>query len=228
MEPADFVRNRLWIFPPGLPHGWRGVAEEGCEVLVFHFDRLPEQLERAVRERRCFSLPFTADEIGILDRIARELVPVLREPDGLSGLRFDRALLDISLLVLQKIPGGRGAPEFDRARQRVVNAETWYTEHMTRGPGVRDAAEAVYCSESHLRRLFMEVRGSSPQRVFIGLQIERARELLIQGDLPAAGVARLCGFSDQSSFSRTFRRETGLSPREWLRERQHPRLNPGE
>lgn len=56
---------------------------------------------------------------------------------------------------------------------------------------------------------------------FLDLQSEarrlRAEELLRRGDLPLKRVARLAGYSDESSFGRAFRRWTGQSPGEFRR-----------
>jgi AraC-like DNA-binding protein len=47
---------------------------------------------------------------------------------------------------------------------------------------------------------------------------ERARELLLQTDTPAAPVAEQLGFSSQSHFTHAFRQFTGRTPSEFRRQ----------
>lgn len=49
------------------------------------------------------------------------------------------------------------------------------------------------------------------------MRIERAKTLLAQNDQSICSIALALGFFDQSHFSRTFRRITGLSPSEFAR-----------
>ena len=50
------------------------------------------------------------------------------------------------------------------------------------------------------------------------LRCEKAKSLLTNGDLPMNELCRLCGFSDQSYFSRIFMRTVGTSPTEYRRQ----------
>jgi AraC-like DNA-binding protein len=50
-------------------------------------------------------------------------------------------------------------------------------------------------------------------------RIQRAAELLRHGTGDLPGIARACGFHDQSAFTRAFRRRTGATPERYRRER---------
>jgi transcriptional regulator GlxA family with amidase domain len=56
--------------------------------------------------------------------------------------------------------------------------------------------------------------GSSPLQEILRQRIAKAKSLLTGTTLPLAKIAELSGFGDPYSFSRAFRRETGMSPRE--------------
>lgn len=51
----------------------------------------------------------------------------------------------------------------------------------------------------------------SPQQYLRTIQINRARNLLLQG-VSISDTAAQCGFDDQAHFSRWFRRSFGFSP----------------
>ena len=50
-------------------------------------------------------------------------------------------------------------------------------------------------------------------------RIEAAKNLLKTGEYNCTEIAYLCGFSDSAQLASIFRRETGLSPRKWQKEK---------
>jgi transcriptional regulator GlxA family with amidase domain len=46
------------------------------------------------------------------------------------------------------------------------------------------------------------------------------KELLIETDMPLTTIAVTTGFSDQAHFSRVFRKNVGVSPSVWQRNRK--------
>jgi LacI family transcriptional regulator len=64
-----------------------------------------------------------------------------------------------------------------------------------------------------LERKFTRLIGESPHRRIKRQQLERARQLLAETELPIARIADLAGFESASYLSASFRRETGQNPR---------------
>lgn len=78
-------------------------------------------------------------------------------------------------------------------------------------------ASLVGVSQPYLRKLF-EAAFSVPPSVYIrGIRLRRAKELLETGEYSVTDAASLSGFSDISYFSRAFKKETGLSPMDFLK-----------
>jgi AraC family transcriptional regulator len=80
-----------------------------------------------------------------------------------------------------------------------------------------ELARAAGVSRFHFSRLFRVSTGASPMGYFLYLRVERAKNMLLQGDRKICEIALALGFFDQSHFSRTFRRMTGVAPREYVR-----------
>lgn len=80
-----------------------------------------------------------------------------------------------------------------------------------------DVAAHVGVSQRHLQRLFHKLIGMSIQQFIIRSRVHAAAYELIRTDRPLAQIALTFGFSDQSAFSTTFRRLTGVPPREYRR-----------
>lgn len=68
-------------------------------------------------------------------------------------------------------------------------------------------------SKRQLERLFVRRTGSPPQRYYLRLRLERARQLLHFGDLPIHEVGLACGFGSAAYFARAYRAHYGHPPR---------------
>ena len=74
-------------------------------------------------------------------------------------------------------------------------------------------AAAAHLSAYHFARQFKAATGLPPHQYVIARRIERAKEILLsETDLSLAEIATLVGFSDQSQFTRHFKRLIGVTP----------------
>jgi AraC family transcriptional regulator len=72
-------------------------------------------------------------------------------------------------------------------------------------------------SSAHLRHWFKAQTGITIHRFVVQRRVERARTLLMQGEMKASEVALAAGFAHQSHMARWMRRELGRSPRDLRR-----------
>ena len=63
-----------------------------------------------------------------------------------------------------------------------------------------------------LHKLFTEYYGITPSDYILKIRISAAKQLLITKDDSIARIAADCGFSSQSYFNYSFKKQTGLSP----------------
>jgi AraC-like DNA-binding protein len=78
---------------------------------------------------------------------------------------------------------------------------------------VRDLAEQVALSPSAFSHLFRDVTGRSPYQFVKQIRLDRARELLLAGDLSVTQVSRAVGYASASHFISEFRDRFGITPR---------------
>ena len=96
---------------------------------------------------------------------------------------------------------------------RVIEA---VYDGMPRGEfGVETIASQVNMSVSTFRRRLLAVTGKSPKAYIQAIQMERAIQLLDDPSQPVAQIAQLCGFSETSNFSHTFKRVYGCTPTQY-------------
>ncbi|HZK31898.1 MAG TPA: AraC family transcriptional regulator, partial [Corynebacterium sp.] len=105
----------------------------------------------------------------------------------------------------------------------LVAAARDVIERSYSNPGltVSEIAAAVGISERQLARAFAE-QGTTVAAQVRSRRVELAQSVLIDPryrGMSMAEIAARCGFSSQSSFSRAFREEAGLSPLQWRKSR---------
>ena len=78
-------------------------------------------------------------------------------------------------------------------------------------------------SESSFYRKFNNEFGMPPMKWLLQLRIHRAMEFLIRSDMNIGEIAAATGFSDSLYFSRQFRRQVGVSPKNYRAQAHGPR-----
>jgi transcriptional regulator GlxA family with amidase domain len=76
-----------------------------------------------------------------------------------------------------------------------------------------------------LERLFMRHAGCTPVRYYLGVRVERARELLMYTGRRIADIAGACGFSTTAHFAASYRRVFGTSPSQVRAEKDQVRTS---
>jgi AraC family transcriptional regulator len=95
------------------------------------------------------------------------------------------------------------------------------TETVDANPGANHTismlARECSLSSTHFARAFKETTGLAPHQWLTRKRIDHARRLLAQTSMELSEVALICGFADQSHFSRVFSRQEKRSPGKWRR-----------
>ncbi len=92
--------------------------------------------------------------------------------------------------------------------------------HLGENMSLEALASRTHLSAYHFARTFKQSVGVSPHRYVLEQRVSKAQELLSRTALPLSSIARTVGFSDQSHFSRCFRRLVGATPSDFRRARQ--------
>lgn len=78
-----------------------------------------------------------------------------------------------------------------------------------------DLLKIAHMSRSNLMRVFRKATGQPPIEYLVRLRIQRAMELLRGTDLSVTEIALEVGFNDSNYFTRSFRKATSQSPRQY-------------
>ena len=93
-------------------------------------------------------------------------------------------------------------------------------EHLANEISLAALAELVELSLFHFARAFTQSFGVPPHRYHMARRLDRARVLLQKQALSVTEIGIQIGFRETSSFTRAFRRVTGLTPTEFRRHKE--------
>jgi AraC family transcriptional regulator len=110
----------------------------------------------------------------------------------------------------------RGGLASWQARRLVAHIDANLAGRMILG----DLARLAGLSNGHFCRAFKQTFGVSAHTYIMRRRIEFAQGAMLKTQLPLSEIALTCGLSDQSHFTRTFRRIVGETPNAWRRARR--------
>ncbi|MEI8194410.1 MAG: AraC family transcriptional regulator [Phycisphaerae bacterium] len=208
--------GNLVLLPPGLLHGVRSAdPRRGGAHGVIHFRLVdaPPELTAA---------PY----VVAVDRATQRLVAhhfelMLQEfarPRLYGDVRLAALTTELLALYLRNASGATpaqqaGLPLWPQVEHALRLIQQRYADPSL---GLRDMAAAAGLSISHFSAIFQRYTGYSPYLYLTRLRIERAQNLLLQGQFNCSQIARQVGFASIHVFSKAFSRMVSLSPRQWL------------
>lgn len=200
LKPGDVA-----LMFPGESHGYI-CGDESWELRWFTFDG-----PNADSFMRSYAYPRLNKAAGPCPhRLFEELENSLRE---MTPFR-QRRLVSIATEILALI----GGPDDDGSRHgRLVRrfVELAQTNYSNSTVNVNALADILEVHRSTLSRVFSERMLISPGEYLERLRMQHALALLKDSDKNISEIAELSGISDASYFSRSVRRATGLSPRQY-------------
>lgn len=91
------------------------------------------------------------------------------------------------------------------------------THYRESGLTLRSVADIFSYTEKYLSHFFKSKMGVGFNEYLNNLRLQHARALIQNGQTSVSTVAAECGFSDPLYFSKAFKKNTGFSPREYMR-----------
>ena len=90
-------------------------------------------------------------------------------------------------------------------------------ENFSEPPGLNELAKAVDVHPTHLARVFRQFERCTVGDYIREVRIDYARRRLLESNEPLIEIALAAGFADQTHFTRSFKRVTGMTPTEFRR-----------
>ncbi len=154
---------------------------------------------------------------AVLSAMLRETACHLARLDRPQRAALEEQVLDLLVLALNANRPGRH--QLSRPRRAALDAVKRHVEACLDDPALdtRRISQATGFSPRYVNELFRSEDHSLMRYVWM-CRLERARRALgspAQRHLAIAEIAYRCGFTDPAHFSRAFKRQYGLAPRDY-------------
>jgi AraC family transcriptional regulator len=220
-------KGSFFLTSGGAPYDcrWKAVTSEPFETMAV-FIELP-LLQRALAEvfgadaaqARLRDLSaFTDATLNFyLEQLRDELMRKKTSPVLVQGLGHAIAI-HLARNYAEKIKGPQSAsPSLPGFKLRQIT--DWMAEHVAEEFNLQRLAARAGLSKFHFIRLFKAATGVSPSRFHLNLRMNAARQLLRETKQSIVTIALDVGYNNPSRFAQLFRRETGLTPSDYRRQR---------
>jgi AraC family transcriptional regulator len=99
----------------------------------------------------------------------------------------------------------------------LKRVKDYLAENFSEPPGLTQLAAAVDVHPTHLARVFRQFEHCTVGDYVREVRINYARERILASTEPLVEIALAAGFADQTHFTRSFKRVTGMTPAEFRR-----------
>lgn len=144
---------------------------------------------------------------------------IMLSSNGETPLSLQSTVTKLELFLLELLNWG----DYEKKRDKSLPARQFsqiiksMNDNIEQNLSVEELAQLSALSVSNLKRICHKYTGVGPAKHFLTLKMLRAMQLLKSG-MNVTEVSHQLGFSSQSYFSSTFKRETGKSPKDYKNE----------
>ena len=136
-------------------------------------------------------------------------------PRYLERLQKDESYEDLCFSlkeIVENFVGAISLPETAQARPVVRRAVEYIADHFDQPLSIQSLADELGISPSYFSSLFSKCMGVGFHEYLTRFRMEEARQLLTATRYPINRIAVTVGYADQSSFTKAFKRVTGITP----------------
>lgn len=220
----DVTVGQIYFMIPGQVHSWSFEGEMEGYIVNFSEDLFHSFLsDTKYLEQFSFFGGVAADSVIQLDQTLQEKVTVLFEDILLELKRTDAFTLDVIrckmlelFITVARNDAKQITKQVPQQNQLILYqfrklVDTYYAEKRL----PKDYAAMLYITPNHLNALVSDLLGKPAGEVIRDRILLEAKRLLINADLSIAEIAYQLSFTDNSHFTKFFRKYTGVTPEEF-------------
>ena len=205
--------NGMILLNPGDDHTGKPADKNGFRWRAVYFscsqvEQIADSLEIHLKEQSVLR------QVRVDDHQLLRLFNQLHDPINLKNSVLEKECVAIQFmsLLLDRYAHHKGKKYPACPKNWVIErAKEYILANLLVKPNLKEVAENLGIDQFRLIREFNRVTGMSPYAFFECLRISEAQRLLDKG-LSLAEVALSLGFTDQSHFTRRFKRLIGVTP----------------
>lgn len=221
-EKRRILGGDVWLLPPGWTHSARWMERATFIVLYLdelwvrkYFPLLPQGSTITGLTEYVAANPLIAD-------LCRELRQLADTANGPTDWKVASAGSHLATLLLQAhlmLEGGVFRPPSALVGKILNNLRSHIAERSNERVPIAQMAGQFGISDRHLRRIFRQATGVSPQEWVMAEKVKKAAQLLLEGDSVKETVEQ-AGFTSESHLHRAMFRVYGISPTAFRKQAQ--------
>ncbi len=206
-KTRECIKQTVIFHPEGEAHTDRFSRDGGR---IFRFEIKPERLDWVRERSNGLSEPFDFQG-GLPVQLATKLYKEFRGLDSLSPLVIEGLALEIMAEVSRRSVSERSPAPPVWLKQARELLHVRHAENLS----LTSIANSLDVHPVYFSRAFRKFCGCTVGEYVRRLRVESASRQLKNSDDPLVLVALVCGFSDQSHFTKTFKKATGMTPAQY-------------
>ncbi|MEM6884546.1 MAG: AraC family transcriptional regulator [Verrucomicrobiota bacterium] len=219
-QTYDLEAGNVCIMPAALPHHELWLEHDFSAFVIVHdstrFIILIMEKEEGERHwaRPIRSYPAANGSLlaGLLGQTAESF-----QKSAASAPHLYRSYLGLIIEQMKSSPSGEINPYSPLVTQCM---ELLFAEMNSEELTLRAVADHLGCNADSLSARFSREVGQTAIQYLTSLRLEQARHLLRESQLTIAEVSWACGYQDPNYFSRLFKAQIGLSPRNYRQQNE--------
>jgi len=222
-QKALIVKGGTTLTPANQPRHW--CWDHGVDVLQLQLQ--PQVIaEIAAASEIDISHIELVNRFGIYDpqmeHIGKSILAEMQS-DGLAGKLYAESLVNLLVIHLLRQHSAFAPPQVTSqfSPSRFKQVIEYIHDNLAQNLSLADLANIANLSPSRFAYLFRQETGLSPHQYLIQARIEQATHLLRVGGISVGEIAHQVGFTDQSHFTRHFKRLVGVTPKAVLKDSQN-------
>lgn len=223
---VELSKNMLTLIPPGVAHTlvggedldiwWMGFCPS-CLTLDFE-----PSLLQTFRQIRLGALPVfqvSQDRTDFINRMFEELVSLQNSSEA------NIEIIQKSLITLILHEVNKASNPFEAKAKltdiKVSNALDFIQQHYLTPISLKDVANAIHCSPSHLAYLVKLHTGFTVGQWILNSRLTQACTRLIHSDQDINHLVEELGWHDVTHFIRQFKKAYGITPSAWRKQQKN-------
>lgn len=155
-----------------------------------------------------------SDQIDDFRGVFEEIIKENRE-NGILAEKMQQLLISKLLIMLYRKHSSVFAPIAGDEFELVFSIQRDFENNCRKKYTLSSLAREHHVSISTISHQFKKITGLSVFDYLFSIRISSAKYFLANSDMTVGEIVEKCGFSDASNFSRSFRKEVGITPSEF-------------
>jgi len=135
-----------------------------------------------------------------------------REKKGYPVTRPKKPWFELPQYELHHLPAAKKQSTKNDLHNKLKKGLSFMKKNLSKTITLKELAEASHLSSYHFIRCFRSAYSKTPFQYLTHLRLKQACKLLRETDLPVNAIIPKCGFENDSSFIRLFKKEFRITP----------------